>query len=130
MEVNSYLTAHNTPMLCQLPGFSDFDPALEVLHCDKPGTNSVNASKALNLKIMILLKGKGGVTVSLVDNESTLSHKNAYDDTLILIDLTIIHVVDLKITGAGTWINHILTFIQHEFRKLKVNWHVLANSEV
>merc|ERR1712012_830905 len=35
-EVNFYLPAHNIPMIRQLPGFADFDPAQEVLHCDKP----------------------------------------------------------------------------------------------
>ena len=42
-EVNFYLPANNIPLLRQLPGFEDFDPQTEVLHCDKPGTGLVDA---------------------------------------------------------------------------------------
>ena len=74
-------------MLCQLPGFSNFKSAQEVLHCYKPGTGSVDALRAWSLKIKELLKGKRGVTVSLVENELLMCHKNAYDGILTLIGL-------------------------------------------
>ena len=35
-EINFYLPAADIPLLRSLPGYEDFDPAREVLHCDRP----------------------------------------------------------------------------------------------
>ena len=48
-EVNFYLPANNIPLLRQLPGFENFNPQTEVLHCDKPGTGLVDAPRAFSL---------------------------------------------------------------------------------
>lgn len=35
-DVNFDVCARTLPLIQQLPGFDSFDPAFEVLHCDKP----------------------------------------------------------------------------------------------
>ncbi len=37
-EVNFFLLAYCIPFLRKIPGYENFNPATEVLHCDKPGT--------------------------------------------------------------------------------------------
>ena len=50
-EVNFYLPHYCTPLIRQVPGFEGFDPKTEVLHCDKPGTGSVDAPRCFSLKL-------------------------------------------------------------------------------
>ena len=59
-EVNFYLLANNIPMLQQVPGFEDFDPQNEVLHCDKPGTGLVDAPRAFSLKLKSITTENAG----------------------------------------------------------------------
>ena len=58
-EVNFYLPPHNLPLRRTIPGFESFDPQREVLHCDKPGTGSVDAPRAFSLKLKKLLTTEG-----------------------------------------------------------------------
>ena len=46
-EVNFTLPSQ----LRQIPGFESFDPVTEVLHCDKPGTGSVDAPRCFSIKL-------------------------------------------------------------------------------
>ena len=39
-----------------VPGLSDFDPSLEVSHCDKPGAGSVDAPRAFHVKLAEILQ--------------------------------------------------------------------------
>ena len=50
-EVNFFLPGSNIPLLRKIPGFEDFDPQKEVLHCDKPDTGLVDAPRALSMKL-------------------------------------------------------------------------------
>ena len=50
-EVNFYLPANCIPILRLVPGFEDFDPQREVLHCDKPGTGLTDAPRAFSIKL-------------------------------------------------------------------------------
>ena len=50
-EVNFYLPAYNIPMLKAVEGFEDFNPQVEVLHCDKPGSGSFDAPRASSHKL-------------------------------------------------------------------------------
>jgi hypothetical protein len=50
-EVNFYLPASNIPVLRKVKGFENFNPATEVLHCDKPGTGLVDAPRVFSLKL-------------------------------------------------------------------------------
>ena len=50
-EVNFYRPQGSVAILQRLDGFTDFNPALEVLHCDKPGTGLVDAPQAFSTKL-------------------------------------------------------------------------------
>ena len=76
-EVNFYLPASNIPLLKQLPGFEDFDPQTEVLHCDKPGTGLVDAPRAFSIKLKGCTVEKCKMKNSLIDQELCMDH----DDT-------------------------------------------------
>ena len=62
-EVNFYLPQSNIPILRAIPGYENFNPVQEVLHCDKPGTGSVDAPRAFSLKLKQLLLVKGQMKV-------------------------------------------------------------------
>ena len=47
-EVNFYLPHTSNAILKQVPGFETFNPMTEVLHCDKPGTGSVDAPRCFS----------------------------------------------------------------------------------
>ena len=69
-EVNFTLPAYNIPQLQQVPGFADFDPNTEVLHCDKPGTGSVDAPRCFSLKLAEVTRSEEcGMTPTMIDPE-------------------------------------------------------------
>ena len=45
-EVHFYLPAQNIPLLMEIPGFEDFSPQLEVLHCERAATGTIDAPRA------------------------------------------------------------------------------------
>ena len=61
-EVNFYLPASNIPILRQVPGYEPFDPAKELLHCDKLGTGLVDAPRAFSLKLSMVTKERCGLS--------------------------------------------------------------------
>ena len=79
-EVNFYLPASNIPILRKVQGFENFNPLTEVLHCDKPGTGSVDAPRAFSVKLKQTLLGKGNMTCSKIDGELLYRH-NTDDST-------------------------------------------------
>ena len=71
-EVNFCLPASNTPLLRNVPGFENFDPAKEVLHCDKPGTGLVDAPLAFSIELGMVTRDKCGLIPSKIDPEFLL----------------------------------------------------------
>eukprot|EP00974_Lingulodinium_polyedra_P003243 304167-Lingulodinium_polyedra.AAC.1 len=57
-----------------MPGFEDFDPQTEVLHCDKPGTGLVGAPRAFSVKLKSATDGKCKMRSCLVDAELCMRH--------------------------------------------------------
>eukprot|EP00974_Lingulodinium_polyedra_P099521 9639492-Lingulodinium_polyedra.AAC.1 len=51
-DVNFELPGGSVSFLQQVPGFEHFNPQLEVLHCDKPGTGLRDAPVACSRKII------------------------------------------------------------------------------
>ena len=123
-EVNFYLPADNIPLLHMIPGFEDFDPQSEVLHCDKPGTGLGDAPRAFSIKLR-------GVTdecklvPSQVDNELVMRHDEG-QPTAVMTK----HVDDLKLTGWPDRTTRILSAIQKVFGELKVEWYLFTNCGV
>eukprot|EP00969_Alexandrium_andersonii_P244037 10782619-Alexandrium_andersonii.AAC.1 len=50
-EVNLCFPQYCVQVLHQLPGYEDFDPAMEVLRCQKPGTGCNDAPRCFSLKL-------------------------------------------------------------------------------
>ncbi|MFM7985663.1 MAG: hypothetical protein ACKPKO_40760, partial [Candidatus Fonsibacter sp.] len=48
-EVNFVLPANCIALLRQIPGYETFNPALAVLHCEKPGTGCNDAPRCFSL---------------------------------------------------------------------------------
>ena len=62
-EVNFWLPPSNIPLLQKVPGFENFDPTKEVLRCDKPGTGLVDAPRAFNMKLKLVVINELGFAV-------------------------------------------------------------------
>ena len=80
-EVNFYLPTRSVAALKLIPGFESFDPNLEVLHCDKPGTGSVDAPRAFHLKLATILRGELNFTPCKSDEELLVLHSAAFGTT-------------------------------------------------
>ena len=50
-EVNFELDEASSKILQTLPGYHDFDPRIEVVHCDKPGTGCKDAPRAFSIQL-------------------------------------------------------------------------------
>ena len=68
-EVSCYFPASSIPLVRKVPGFEDFDPTKEVLHCDKPGTALVDAPLAFSMKLGMVTCDKCGLIPSKIDPE-------------------------------------------------------------
>ena len=121
-EVNFYLPASNIPILKGIPGYETFNPQLEVLHCDKPGTGSVDAPRAFSIKLKLTLIDEAKMEASKIDNELLYKHHNGK-----LIGMMTVHVDDLKITGENWWVKEILQMLEKVFGELKINWNNFTN---
>merc|ERR1711873_46767 len=124
-EVNFYLPANNIPLLRQLPGFEDFNPQTEVLHCDKPGTGLVDAPRAFSLQLRGVTETKCHMKSSQIDAELCMRHEHGR-----LVAMLTEHADDLKLTGDAGAVQSILAELQKVFGELKVEWHVFTNCGV
>ena len=124
-EVNFYLPASNIPLLRKVPGFENFDPVKEVLHCDKPGTGLVDAPLAFSVKLGMVTRDKCGLIPSKIDPEFCCR----WDDGELTCIMTK-HVDDLKVAGKPEVVKFALAEIQKVFGELKILWKDFANCGV
>jgi len=127
-EVNFFLPAYNIPQLQSVPGFETFDPNAEVLHCDKPGTGSVDAPRCFSLKLT-QATDKCGLVPSNVDPELCYLHETR-NGKLVLVAVMTKHVDDLKICGEKDTIVRIMKAIEEVFGQMKITWNVFTNCGV
>ena len=128
-EVNFYLPQYNIPQLRQVPGFESFNPSTEVLHCDKPGTGSVDAPRCFSIKLNKVTL-KAGLTNSNQDSELCYLFKlNSAGKRILMFAMTK-HVDDLKFTGELPEINKVMHIIQEVFGEMKVIWGDFTNCGV
>ena len=78
------------------------------------------------MKLARTTKDKCGMLSCTVDNELLFLH----DNSGILKAVMCIHVDDLKITGSREMIIWLLSMIEKEFGKLKIDWHAFTNCGV
>ena len=112
-------------MLRSLPGFEDFDPVKEVLHCDKPGTGLVDAPRAFSMQLRGVTEAKCHMKSSQIDGELCMKHEQGR-----LVAVLTKHVDDLKLTGEPKAVTTILSELQKVFGELKVEWHKFTNCGV
>ena len=129
-EVNFYLPPASIPILKQVPGYESFDARTEVLHCDRPGTGSVDAPRCFSMKLAMVTREICGMSDSTVDPELCMLHKPDPSGKLQLVAMMTKHVDDLKITGEQEWIDWLLEKIQETFGKLKLEWNEFTNCGV
>ena len=123
-EVNFYLPSSSVSALQKVEGFTDFNPNTEVLHCDKPGTGSVDAPRCFSMKLALCTE-RIGMKQSSVDPELCFLH-----DKGKLVCLLTKHVDDLKITGPREWVEKVCRHIENTFGKLKILWGTFTNCGV
>ena len=68
-NVNFELSQDAIEILRLVPGFEDFDPAREVLHCTKPGTGCVDAPRCFVLKLTKATNEVWQATPSTIDDQ-------------------------------------------------------------
>ena len=112
-------------MLRQVPGFENFDPKTEVLHCDKPGTGLVDAPRAFSMKLSQITRDKCKLIPSQVDPELCFRHDNGR-----LVCVLTKHVDDIKIAGEPTVVKTVLRHLEECFGELKIVWNDFVNRGV
>jgi len=128
-EVNFSLPPASVGLLQRVPGFEGFNPNTEVLHCDKPGTGSVDAPRCFSMKLSICTSQQCGMKPSSVDQELCMLHVKE-NGTVRLVCLMTKHVDDVKLTGESKWIHWVLQKVEHMFGELKISWLDFTNCGV
>ena len=123
-EVNFYLPGYCIPFLRKIPGYEDFDPVTEVLHCDKPGTGCNDAPRCFSLKLAKVTHDLCGMVACTVDKELCFLH---CPETGRLKAILAKHVDDLKICSDKQTIVWIIEQIEKVFGKLKIEWNNFTN---
>ena len=121
--MNFYLPASNISRLRKVPGFENFDPQTEVLHCDKPGTGLTDAPRAFSIKIKAVTDDKCHTQASLVDSEMCVKHKA----TQQLIAMLTKHVDDIKMTGESAECKNIIGHLHDTLGELNIEWFQFTN---
>ena len=126
-EVNFYLPHASVHLLNKVPGFESFDPVSEVLHCDKPGTGSVDAPRCFSMKLQLVTSDKCGMISCTIDPEMCVLHKKQADGSSKCVAILTKHVDDLKVAGVKEVVEWILKEIQDVFGNLKIIWNEFTN---
>ena len=135
-EVNFTLPAYANAFLRELPGWEDFDPATEVIHCDKPGTGCNDAPRCFSMKLAQITQNEIGMKPCTVDNELCILHESSSADAkkskygMKLVCVMAKHVDDLKLCGEYDVIVGVLGKIQKVFCELKIEWNNFTNCGV
>ena len=116
-DVNFDVCSRTVPLVQKLPGFHDWNPVEEVLHCLKPGTGCRDAPRAFSMQFRKASKAFGLVS-SLIDSELELMCKGGHLCMMILKD-----VDDVKLVGPKELIETLVQHLNQTFGKLTIEWH-------
>ena len=128
-EVNFYLPSYCYEFLRKLPGWEDFDPKTEVIHCVKPGTGCNDAPRCFSLKLSKVTRDLCKMQPCTTDGEICLLHTD-YQGKKVLKAMMCKHVDDLKLAGERETIIQILKQIETVFGQLKIDWNSFTNCGV
>ena len=123
-EVNFVLPKNSVPILKRLPGFTDFNAILEVLHCDKPGTGLRDAPRCFSMKLR-----KGTQECGLVSLQSDPELEAIHEAGQLMMVLAK-HVDDLKFAAPKPWIEWVLQKLEKIFGKIEVQYYQFTNCGV
>ena len=98
-EVNFTLPSYWIAVLRTIRGYEDFDPATEVLHCEKPGTGCNDAPWCFSLKLAQVTRKLCGLKASTIDGELCMKQIVAAGRPK-LVSIMTKHVDDLKMAGV------------------------------
>ena len=129
-EVNFYLPANCIPLLRLVPGFENFDPQTEVLHCDKPGTGLADAPRVFSIKLKTITDHKCLMKASLVDAESCVKHRQVSQHSSALVSMLTKHVDDIKFMGVPQETKDMIIYLHDAFGELKIEWYQFTNCGV
>ena len=115
-DVSFELWGEGLACLRQLPGFRDFNPQEEVLHCLKPGTGSRDAPKCFSLKFRKVTSAFG-FQPSSIDSELELLYRAG-----VLIMIILKHVDDIKMAGKKAIIEEFVQHVSKTFGKMDIEW--------
>ena len=124
-DVNFYLPPSSVAVLKQIEGYTNFDPATEVLHSLKPSTGSVDAPRCFHLKLAQITRGKCNLVPTRTDEELLILHRGGR-----LVAILAIHVDDLKLCGEPKVITEIVHHLEATFGKLILQWNNFTNCGV
>ena len=96
-DVNFELSPDAVAILRRIAGFEDFDPAVEVLHMEKPGTGCKDAPRCWALQLAKATNAEYGAIGTLYDDELIAKHSGGE-----LQLLATKHVDDVKVAGSDT----------------------------
>ena len=109
-EVNFELDSDSVSVLRTLPGFEDFDPRYEVLHCDKPGTGCKDAPRAWSIQLTKATNDDYGFKPTTFDNELVVRHTNGQLDSIGTK-----HVDDIKAAAPAETIAKLIAVLEKHF---------------
>ena len=115
-EVNFVLPQYCITLLRQILGYEDFNPATEVLHCEKPGTGCNDAPRCFSLKLAQVTRNLCGLRPSTVDGELCMKHVAEAGRSKLVVIMTK-HVDDLKLAGTKAEVTIVLQQIEKSIRQ-------------
>ena len=128
-EVNFFLPSYCYEFLKKLPGWEDFDPKTEVIHCVKPGTGCNDAPRCFSMKLSKVTRDLCKMQPCTTDGEICLLHADLQGKK-VLKAMMCKHVDDLKLAGERDTIIGILKQIETVFGQLKIDWNNFTNCGV
>ena len=112
-EVNFELGADAVAVLRQCPGYSDFNPATEVLHMEKPGTGCKEAPRCFGLKLK-RADDKFGAKPLTHDNQCIVRHGGPQNE---LDFVATKHVDDVKAACSPATLQAFIAVLESVFGK-------------
>ena len=119
--MNFVLPAYCVAVLRKIPGYEDFDPATEVLHCEKPGSGCNDAPRCFSLKLVQVTRNLCGLKPSTGDGELRMKHTVEAGRPKLVVLMTKL-AGDLKIARRKEEVVSVLQQIEKLFGKLKIEW--------
>ena len=124
-DVNFELDSDAVAILRTLPGYEDFDPRVEVLHCDKPGTGCKDAPRAWSIQLTKATNEDFGLKSTTYDEQLVVRHTK--ENKLDCIGTK--HVDDVKAAGPANVLAALIAVLEKHFGKgqIDITWNTFKS---